>query len=177
MEDFSHLQIALERDFFLRSLIRELAGTLEDVVGLEQASGFLSVVGQAIGEQLNEQYRTALGVTGLNAEQVTGVLLDLKKRIQGDFYLIEANSEKCVLGARQCPFEGMVVDRKSLCMMTSNVFGTIVAENLGYARVNLESTIAERHPECRVAVHFNPGPDVRSSEGREYFKTPDETPP
>jgi hypothetical protein len=38
--------IQLERDVFLRSLLRELAGTLEDVVGLEEASGFISVVGQ-----------------------------------------------------------------------------------------------------------------------------------
>lgn len=32
------LPIPLERDVFLRTLIRELAGTLQDVVGLEEAS-------------------------------------------------------------------------------------------------------------------------------------------
>ena len=48
------LPIALERDLFLRTLIRELAGTLQDVVGLEEASGFVSVVGQRVGEQINQ---------------------------------------------------------------------------------------------------------------------------
>ena len=33
------LPIKLERDVFLRSLIRELAGALQDVVGLDEAGG------------------------------------------------------------------------------------------------------------------------------------------
>src|SRR5690606_25118512 len=50
-------EIPLERDLFLRALIRELSGTLQDVVGLEDAAGFVSVVGQRMGEQLNSDYR------------------------------------------------------------------------------------------------------------------------
>ena len=42
------LPLALERDLFLRSLIRELAGTLQDVVGVREASGYISVVGARI---------------------------------------------------------------------------------------------------------------------------------
>ena len=38
------LPIDLTRDAFLRTLIRELAGTLQEVVGLEEAAGFISVV-------------------------------------------------------------------------------------------------------------------------------------
>lgn len=38
------LDLPLERDLFLRTLIRELAGALQDVVGLEEASGFISLV-------------------------------------------------------------------------------------------------------------------------------------
>lgn len=34
-------------------LMRHLAGTLQKVVGLEEASGFGSVVGQEIGEEIN----------------------------------------------------------------------------------------------------------------------------
>ena len=39
------LPVTLERDVFLRTLIRELAGTIQDVVGLEEATGFVRVVG------------------------------------------------------------------------------------------------------------------------------------
>src|SRR5690606_9764668 len=61
----SDLPLPLERDVFLRTLIRELSGTLQDVVGLDEASGFVSVVGQRVGEQLNGSYREALAVPGL----------------------------------------------------------------------------------------------------------------
>ena len=36
------MDIPLEHDVFLRSLIRELSGVLEDVVGIKEASGFVS---------------------------------------------------------------------------------------------------------------------------------------
>src|SRR3954469_20429109 len=116
------LPVELERDVFLRSLLRELAGALQDVVGLEEAAGFLSVVGQRIGDQINAGYRAALQVERLTPEQVTAVLVDLKRRIRGDFYVVAQDEEKIVLGNRACPFADQVEGRPALCMMTSNVF-------------------------------------------------------
>src|SRR3954453_22082498 len=83
-----NVPIPLERDAFLRTLIRELSGALQDVVGLEEASGFISIVGQRIGDQINESYRAALETPSLTREQVADVLGDLKRRIRGDFFLI-----------------------------------------------------------------------------------------
>lgn len=163
------LHVELDRDLFLRTLIRELAGTLEDVVGLEEASGFVSAVGQRIGDQINLSYRSALGVELLSKQQVADVLVDLKRRIQGDFFVLEQTDEKIVFGNRVCPFAEKVIGRPSMCMMTSNVFGTIAAENLGYAKVALEQTIAEGEPECRVVVYLKPQSDAHRVDGREYF--------
>ena len=163
------LQVELDRDVFLRTLIRELSGTLEDVVGLEEASGFVSAVGQRIGDQINLSYRSALGVELLSKQQVADVLVDLKRRIQGDFFVLEQTDEKIVFGNRVCPFAEKVIGRPSMCMMTSNVFGTIAAENLGYAKVALEQTIAEGEPECRVVVYLKPPSAANRVDGREYF--------
>jgi predicted ArsR family transcriptional regulator len=162
------INIPLERDIFVRRLLRELAGTLEDVVGIDEASGFISVVGSAIGEQIEGDYRRALAVDRLTREQVAEVLVDLKRRIQGDFYVIEETEDRIVLGNRRCPFGDMVRDRPSLCMMTSNVFGHIAAQNLGYAAVELQETIAKGHPECVVVVHLKPSDDA-SADAREYY--------
>lgn len=167
----SGLDIPLERDVFLRVLIRELSGTLQDVVGLEEASGFVSVVGQRIGDQINESYKNALQVSNLSRGQVADVLVDLKRRIQGSFHVIEEDEEKIVLGNRHCPFAEKVLGRPSMCMMTSNVFGVITAENLGYSKVVLEKTIAEGHGECRVVVYLQATPGAAAAAGREYFKT------
>ena len=164
------LPIPLERDVFLRTLIRELAGTLQDVVGLREASGYISVVGSAIGSHIDREYRNALSVSQLTREQVSAVLIDLKRRIQGDFFVIEEDEEKIVFGNRACPFAEKVLGRPSMCMMTSNVFGFIAAENLGYAKVELQETIAAGATGCRVVVHLKPTDLAIAAEGREYFK-------
>lgn len=164
------LDIPLQRDVFLRSLIRALSGTLEEVVGLTEAAGFISVVGQTIGDEINRDYRFALGTSSLTRPQVAAVLVDLKRRINGDFYIIQEDDTKIVLGNRRCPFEEKVLGRRSMCMMTSNVFGSIAAENLGYAKVELQQTIAAGHPGCRVVVHLQPTPEAETAEGREYYK-------
>jgi len=163
------LDVPLDRDVFLRTLLRELAGTLQDVVGLEEASGFVSVVGQNMGRQMDRDYRAALGAARLTREQVADVLVDLKARIQGDFFVVEQDDERIVLGNRACPFAEKVAGRPALCMMTSNVFGFIAAENLGYAKVELRETIALGHPECRVIVHLRPTAAADAAHGREYF--------
>lgn len=164
------LNVPLERDVFLRTLIRELSGTLQDVVGLEEASGFISVVGQSMGKQINLDYKEALEVSKLSREQVADVLVDLKKRIQGDFYIIEQNNEKIVFGNRVCPFAEKVLDRPAMCMMTSNVFGTIAANNLGYAKVELQETIAQGYSGCKVIVYLKLTEEAEDAEGREYFR-------
>jgi predicted ArsR family transcriptional regulator len=165
------LNVPLERDIFLRTLLRHLSGTLQDVVGTEEASGFVSVVGQKIGDELNAMYKQALAVDHFTREQVGEVLVDLKRRIEGQFYIIEQSDEKIVFGNRACPFGDKVAGRPALCMMTSNVFGSIAADNLGYAKVVLEQTIARGDAGCRVTLYLNPSSDHQTTEGREYYKS------
>jgi len=164
------LDVPLDRDIFLRTLIRELSGTLEDVVGLDEAAGFISVVGQNVGDQMNRDYKAALQVEQLSRAQVAQVLVDLKRRINGKFYIIEETEEKIVLGNTACPFAEKVLNRSSMCMMTSNVFGAIAAQNLGYAKVELKETIASGNVGCRVVVYLTPSTEAREAQGREYFK-------
>lgn len=159
----------LERDGFFRSVLRELAGVLEEVVGLDQAEGLVSVVGQRLADEINAGYRDGLATATLDEAQVAEVLVDLKRRIGGGFSIEARDSRRIVLRNTACPFGAAVIGRPALCMMTSNVFGGIVAENLGYARVVLESTIANGDGGCHVVVELQP-PDAEGSlTGREYF--------
>ena len=158
----------LDRDVFLRTLVRELAGTLEETVGLDDAAGYVSVVGQRIGEWIDRSYRRALAVDRLDRGQVADVLSDLKHRIEGTFQLVDDAGDVLTYHNGRCPFEDRVQGRPSMCMMTSNVFGVIASENLGYAKVELDETIAQGDGRCVVRVHLDPSEaaDVR---GREYF--------
>jgi predicted ArsR family transcriptional regulator len=170
-EPINSLNIPLKRDVFMRNLIRELAGTLEDVVGYEEAAGYISLVGQNMGEFINDLYKKELGESNLTRSQVADVLVDLKSRIEGCFSVIEQNDNKIVLESTSCPFEDKVMNRPSMCMMTSNVFGFIAAENLGYAKVVLGQTIAESNDKCKVIVYLQSTPESASAEGREYYRT------
>ena len=58
---------------------------------------------------------------------MAAVLVDLKRRIQGDFSIVEQNDERIVFANRLCPFAEKVIGRPAMCMMTSNVFGGIAA--------------------------------------------------
>jgi hypothetical protein len=152
-------------------MLRELSGLLEDVIGIKEASGLISVVGHSLGSWINGEYRRALKVSCLTREQVAEVCVDLKRRIQGDFYVIEETPEKIVFGNRACPFGEKVAGRVSMCMMTSNVFGHVAAQNLGYARVDLQETIARGDKGCRIVVYLEPAAGSANSEEREYFRT------
>ena len=157
------------RDVFLRTMMREISGTLEELVGLEEASSFISVVGGRVGDYLNNEYKNALHLQRLDKGQIRDVLVDLKHRIDGQFYVLEESEEKIVFGNKACPFAEKVIGRPSLCMMTSNVFGRIAAENGGYSKVALNETIARGDPECRVTVYLTANDESDEADGREYF--------
>jgi predicted ArsR family transcriptional regulator len=174
--DLQRVPMPLDRDRFMRALIRQLSGSLEDVIGLEEAKGYFSLVGSVIGTEIGRNYREALQAERLDRPQVAAVLVDLKRRIEGDFYIISQDDEKIVLGNRACPFGDQVNGRTSMCMMTSNVFGAITASNLGYAKVELQETIARGHPGCRVVVWLRPDGAAAAADGREYFPVLDMQP-
>lgn len=167
----NNLPMELSRDVFMRTLLRELSGTLQDVIGLEQAAGFISLVGQRMGDQINLMYRQGVGQEKLSSQQVGAVLVDLKSRIHGDFHIVSQDEDKIVLGNSACPFGDKVIGRPALCMMTSNVFGVITAENLGYAKVSIEESIAQGNGGCRVVVYLKSTTEALASEGREYHSS------
>lgn len=163
------LDIPLNRDIFFTTLIRELTGTLEAVIGYEEAKGYISLVGQHMGDWINSLYTKELGVAALNREQVAQVLVDLKQRISGDFSIVAQDRRKIVLASPSCPFGDAVLNRPSMCMMTSNVFGVITATNLGYAKVILEETIAKKCGQCRITIYLEQCPEAEAAQGREYY--------
>ncbi len=168
--NFSSLNLELEHDNFMQELLHHLTGVLQDVVGEAEAAGFISIVGQKMGDDINKNYRQALMVSNLNREQVTAAMVDLKRRIKGNFSLVSEDAEKIVLQTNSCPFAEKIIDRPSLCMMTSNVLGTIAAENLGYAKVHLAQTIAQGDAGCRVEIYLQHNDEAEAASGNEYYK-------
>lgn len=167
--DPKNADINLDPDLFMRKTLREITGLLQDVVGIEEAEGYISSVGTAVGNWIEEKYRSEMGDVDLDPRAVAEVFVDLKRRIGGDFHIISVDDEKIVVGNRRCPFGEMAHGRDALCMMTSNVFGRIAADHTGYARVGLHETIARGDQGCKIVVDLVRGEDEAG--GIEYFRT------
>ena len=168
--NLSDLNIELERDVFLRTLIRELSGTLQDVVGLNEAAGFVSVVGQR--SRRNHRWKIPCRPRrfAFNPSAGVGGPGRFEAADSGGFLHHRGDRRKNRAGQPAVPFAEKVLDRPALCMMTSNVFGSIAAQNLGYAKVQLQQTIASGAGECRVVVYLKPSPACDAAEGREYVR-------
>ena len=132
------------RETFLKDVLIDLAATLENVAGVDEASGLVALVGAHMGALMNDEYRKAARVSRLSIDDVAAALVDLKGRLKAGFKIDEISETRIVLVNSACPFGRDVLGRSSLCMMTSSVFGRIAADNLGYARIGLEETIAPR---------------------------------
>jgi DNA-binding CsgD family transcriptional regulator/anti-sigma regulatory factor (Ser/Thr protein kinase) len=138
---------------FLRALVVAMAQTIETDQGPDVAAATVTQVGADVGGRMEQAYRAATGIAGrLSPEQIADLFVRLKGGIGGDFYVIEADERRIVLGNRRCPFGPMVQGQPALCRMTSSVFGGIAARNASRSAVVLEDRIALGDRECRVVV-------------------------
>ncbi|HET9483650.1 MAG TPA: methanogen output domain 1-containing protein [Xanthomonadales bacterium] len=162
--------VPINRSAYLRDVIGYLVETLEEVVGASDTAGFVALVGRRIGEEIDVLYREAIGRTKLTRAEVADVLVDLQRRLGGDFYVFEQDDTRIVLGNLACPFAERVQGHATLCMTTSSLCGVITAQNLGYARVEIENAIAHGDAACRIVIHLVPPPPGLPAAGREYYK-------
>lgn len=163
------LPVSLDRDKFLTSLMGELASTLEDVVGPDEASGCMNAAGERVGELINEGYKSALAVQELPRSRISEVLVDVSRRIANGFEIVDEGDDGIVMANRTCSCGEKLKGGTAMCVMTANVFGVIVAENLGYARVVLERKPIDGVPACLLRIYFQP-PGGEDEQGREYFR-------
>lgn len=167
---FADAEVPFDDVSFTRRLLLELTDVLQGVIGYQEARGFIAVVGARIGDAFNAAYRRAAGDRLLDRAEAADAMVDLKRRIGGDFYVLAQSDREILFGNRRCPFGAAVEGRPALCMMTSNVFGRIAAENLGYAKVSVEEAFASGDRRCIVRVMLQDCERRDEVSGREYFR-------
>lgn len=141
------------REAFLRALVVQLAQSVEMTDGPAGAESIVAQVGADVGGRMEEAFRATNDIDGeLQLDEIAELLVELKSAIGGDFYLVDADADRIVLGNRRCPFGEAVKQAPSLCRMTSSVFGGIASRNRGAAAVDLEQRIAVGDPQCKVTV-------------------------
>ena len=153
----------LDQAQFFGDVLGELAGTLEDLIGVEDAAGFIADAGSGIGRQFSRRYGVSRGTP---PRAVAQTCRDLKERVGGAFEIESATDREITMIGHECPFGGRESGRPSLCMMTTNVFGRIAADSAGYANVRVSTTRALGDPVCRISIRFVPTDD---GTGTDFF--------
>lgn len=148
------------RESFLRALVVQMASVLENEAGPAAAEAMVAAVGTGVGMKMEEAFRSKRDLLDgpLDVDSIAELLVHLKRRIDGDFFVIEANERRIVLGNRRCPFGDAVRQAPSLCRMTSSVFGGIAARSSGGSAVHLEERIAVGDPQCKVTIWLEQPP-------------------
>ncbi|MFC6438856.1 methanogen output domain 1-containing protein [Bowmanella sp. JS7-9] len=162
------LELSVDPAKFYLEILIELNETLNDVVGEQESHGLISLVADKIGRYFEGMYRHALGMQKFDVDTLAAILIDLKRRIGGEFYIHDIKPTRIELKNTRCPFSERVVGQTTLCAMTSNVFGRISADSQGYAAVELSKTIARGDGHCHVIVHLDSHQE-RSDDVIEYF--------
>lgn len=155
----------LDAKQFYLEMLANLTSSLERVIGCEDAEGYLALVGAEMGHDLFNAYSSDLEAPDQTLEKIAAVLVDLKTHIEGGFAIEAISDGKITLTNTRCPFGEKALGRRSLCMMTSSVFGTISSEAAGQANVDIQKSIAAGDGCCRVIVYLNQ-PDAP---GKRYF--------
>jgi predicted ArsR family transcriptional regulator len=169
VSEFARASIDIDREEFLGLVLGAFGDALEDTVGRAEASGFIALVGMAVSEEVKARYLRAAGTKRLDLRATLEAMIDLKRRLGGDFHIIEQTPRRIVLGNRRCPFGDLAKKSPSMCAVTSNVFGHMVAESQGYGRITLADTIARGASGCRIVIDLDP--DAADEGGQAYFGT------
>lgn len=155
----------LDRTKFFLEMISNLTSALEQVVGCEDAEGYLALVGTQMGDALYTAYLAGSAPNEVTLEKIAKVLVELKSQIGGDFSIEKIEDDRVILTNTRCPFGEKALGRQSLCMMTSTVFGTISSKAKGQANVDIQKSIAAGDGCCHVVVHLN----QPQAPGKRYF--------
>lgn len=166
--EFINLRLDVDQSRFYRQCLLELNDVLDKVIGSEESAAFVGLVAGRLADFFITAYREAHGRRHYSPAQLARLLIDLKQRIGGDFYLVEITGKKIVLRNRRCPFGKEVKGKNSLCNMTAGVFGKVVAESNNYAAVSVDEAIAGGAEQCQVTILLHPQDNAEGSY-KEFF--------
>ncbi|MCX7338572.1 MAG: methanogen output domain 1-containing protein [Alphaproteobacteria bacterium] len=156
-----------DKVFFLSTILEELVGAIESLVGFEEAAGLMHIVGHNIAEKVHPHSEEGHLLT---ADQALSIFNDCMKAKGGEAYLLSPDPDKRVIKIKECLFgKEHVKNHPSLCKLTTSILGRFIAQNHGYSRIEIKETIAQGCAECHINIDLKPSSDTESSHGIEFF--------
>jgi predicted ArsR family transcriptional regulator len=149
--------VNLNKESFLNRLLIQVVANAGDKKAIKSAAS-------KTASHIVELYRDYYDVEKLRSNQVRDSLEDSLNKIGGKAQVIAHDDKKITIKCVKCPFGDNVKLCPDLCSVTKNLLGKFTAKNLGYAKVNLKTAIAQGSDHCLLDIHLKPGKE----EGKEF---------
>lgn len=146
-----YIPVDLNRIRFLKEMMVGMCQNIE----VNQLKEAINKTSTQIGKDISELYRRFHNSPKLTKSQLIDSIIDAMNKLGAKFSLVTENEERITFRNSTCLFGHDIKKCPILCMTTSNIIGTIVAENLGYGKVELKRTIAQGNTEDIINVYLN----------------------
>jgi predicted ArsR family transcriptional regulator len=146
-----YIPVDLNRTKFLKQIITGMCETIEPNL-LKEA---LEKSSTDFGKEVSDIYKKFHNTTKLTKTQLIDSIIDAMNKLGAHFSLISQDKEKIVFRNSKCLFGSEIKKCPLLCITTSSIVGKIIAENLGYSRVELKRSIANGANEDIMRVYLN----------------------
>jgi anti-sigma regulatory factor (Ser/Thr protein kinase) len=150
----------LTRETFLATVASALSRAAESDRSQDQLAAW---AGASVGQGAEHAYGRGHDERSPDAREVARIFVELQRDAGGDFFVVEADERRAVLGNRRCPFGTGVVGSPGLCRTTSAAIGTLAAHRAGEARVTLDERIALGDDQCRLILDLGPAAERPTS--------------
>lgn len=162
-----------DRETFMVDLLAHLGDVMRDAIGPEEIENLISAVSYRMARDVMAENRGETG-GGRTAQEAAAMLVRLKSQIGGAFDISRQDDSSVEFRGCGCPFGERVKGRSALCQMTAGIFGRVMADTAGYARVTVAESIARGHDGCKVIVELK-RPEAAlpaADHTTEFFPTP-----
>ncbi|MCA8882185.1 MAG: methanogen output domain 1-containing protein [Rhodobacteraceae bacterium] len=145
-----------DRSDFAISLLANLSDMFVAMDSVSATEDAIAYAGRLFARELTERLMEQNGDEPLDHKDLAEAMVEMKRRIGGEFDIVSADPEKIVLRARVCPFGKRVVGRPQLCTMTKQVFAQMAEDHVGHGQVDIPKSIARGDRACEVVINLVP---------------------
>ena len=144
-----YIPVDLSQISFLKDMITGISQNIDS----KQLKESINKTSSKIGKNISDLYKRFHNTEKLAKSQITDSIIDAMNKLGAKFSLIAENDDIITLRNTRCLFND-IKGCPMLCMVTSGIIGTIVAENLGYGRVAFRKNMSKGSNEDIITIHL-----------------------
>lgn len=157
------IPVNLNKELFLKKITTYLASNIYKGEKKEA----LNKAGLDLSNYLERIYKEHYRVEKLSFDQVIDVIVDVYKKVGGNFKIIEKDSKKLLLRCKKSPFGEDIADSFILFNINAGIMGGLISKSKGYCKVCLKPA-SKDDGLYDILVFLKKNKESEEEEGVEY---------